>query len=326
MVATQFTGEDMVTTVDDSIVVRVSITSSPSSGSKSFSSPPPLTPQSHHYYADDMYRRQLSPENIRVISQRKLSARKCSLLRALLIQNALPHLETDESEEEKMKDEEAALLAQEARDAGFILNFDEKSHSCRSEPEDKQEEEEEEEEKNCEELAIILDASTGRDLDVEEPELVDACYTAAMEALGEIRDSDIIAADAADAACAGRLDMEPVSIIDCSGSDGGGGGGGGENDVTSTSATAAITTPTLTTAMTISAAAALSLLTTKNTSAAAVPIKRKRLPTDCDEDLSIKVVAKQARSSSPCGLTERVRSTSSSPSCPTRPVFSVIQC
>lgn len=149
----------------------------------------------------------LSPEIIRDISQRKLSARKCSLLRALLIQNALPHLETEEERAYSPNAMEGAI--DQARIVPEVEDFVVEEPNAEAMSMD-----EAEADAGAESLPGSPDAALG--LDVEESEL--ASYAAALGALSGFCDADVMAADAADAASevaeVPATASEPVTIIE----------------------------------------------------------------------------------------------------------------
>jgi len=267
----------------------------------------------------------LTPRDIRVLAQRKLSSRSCSLRRALLIQNALPLLDLEEAEAEAETMLAAMNRGRREQEQVWSRVVSPSSSSSEEEQEQEQEEMEEEEQEEMEEEheeqevnhtrypspPTIIDPSTAaagsEEDDVRsgtptEPEL-DACYLAAMQAFDEIRESDLLLCDAEAAGGLGNLSAAADGEESC-----------GELDVLASAGVACIEEQGRAVAAMAAAAAVL-----PSPSQA-----RKRCGSSVDDDVSPKCT-KPVRSSSPCGLTQRVSGAAAKLSC-SRNVFSVIQC
>lgn len=156
-------------------------------------------------YVDDT---RLSPQDIRVLAERKLSSRSCSLRRALLIQNALPHLgpETQDfdlhgspevPEEESGLDRVVSASFDGLGEDEFGGMDDEHDRArCPSPPED-----DSPEAPSCQ-AAVELE--------------LDASYQAAMREFEEVTDSDLLLSDAEEAVASSgsTLDGEPCADLD----------------------------------------------------------------------------------------------------------------
>lgn len=235
-------------------------------------------------YADDT---RLSAQDIRILAERKLSSRSCSLRRALLIQNALPHLgfdSPDRSAEENGQIDRVVSVSCEGRvedeEAPLGEEFDEAR--CPSPPAAEEEE-----------VDTSSSSSPAERGNAAEPEL-DACYQAAMRAFDEFSESDLLLCDA-------------------------------EEAVAVSAASAPSTDGELCAELDVLASVGVACMERQNRVAASPSQVRKRGNPDAEADDAPVKSSKPARSASPCRVTQRVSDAAGNLAC-SRSVFSVIQC